>query len=495
MYGLWQAKWLKKRPHPQPLSRRERGVPVSEVVSCVLPLYIHNLVTKKADGFLKRRYLKIILKPVKALILWVIRLSGYELISNELLTGNNGLYKKIGDLLSFRKAAEKEIYSLKEQHFIDSDEVKYLKIYLDTASRLIDVFKQRHQSIVNNDFLDRERYIWDSVADIASPDRGQEYPSCRWVEGGLSFIQGRLRVCPNCVEDGGTPGLMRFASGQIPVREILRLRKLIILANQNGGFSPCNNCVFRTKKRWEPKQHLFDIICIAHSTACNLICEYCYSVPEKRYLQPLSGIPRLKPTFEHLIENSYLSPKSIIQWGGGEPTIVPEFDELFNYLGHYGVNSEVYSNGVKLSKIVLNALAANQAGIMISLDAGTRRSYAMIKGKDHYGRVVANIATYAAANPYRTIMKMIISRNNVSDVTPFFETAERAGVRVVCYDVLMYQKHIDHEVIDASALFCYESEKRGLQCLKGEVGFIYRPGDKIDERIDERLQFYRRNPA
>ena len=52
---------------------------------------------------------------------------------------------------------------------------------------------------------------------------------------------------------------------------------------------------------------------------------------------------------------------------------------------------------------------AHEAADVTSLDAGTPETYARIKGRAVFGRVVANVARYARANSGRTILKMIVS--------------------------------------------------------------------------------------
>jgi MoaA/NifB/PqqE/SkfB family radical SAM enzyme len=139
-----------------------------------------------------------------------------------------------------------------------------------------------------------------------------------------------------------------------------------------------------------------------------------------------------------LIADGLLAPRARIQWGGGEPTILREFDALFGLLSRHGVDSEVYSSGVRIPKVLIDGLTENRAGVMVSLDAGTADTYARIKGRAVFDRVVANVARYARANPGRTLLKMILSSQNLGEVCGFLDVAEKAGVRIVCFDTMMF---------------------------------------------------------
>ena len=329
---------------------------------------------------------------------------------------------------------------------------------------------------------------WPAISYVQSPPNSEPdddiYPSCRWIEGGLSFVPGRLRVCPNTNAHGGPPGLARFIEGRLPVEEIVAKRAVIREANRAGGFAPCGQCAYRERRAWKPRPHAFDILCIAQAAACNLACHYCHTIPESRYLQNPGVVPSLLPAISSLISEGLLAPDARIQWGGGEPTILREFEALFGLLHRHGAYSEVYTSGLRVPPILLEAMAEDRAGVMVSLDCGTRETYARIKGRDAFNRVVANVARYARTNPRRTLLKMILSRNNLGEVPQFLDLAEAAGVRIVCYDTMMYEDHVDDAIVEAAARFRLEAEARGLECRAGEVGLVYNVEDRVSARID-----------
>ena len=122
---------------------------------------------------------------------------------------------------------------------------------------------------------------------------------------------------------------------------------------------------------------------------------------------------------------------------------------------------------------------------MISIDAGTKEVYNIIKGKNLFDKVVQNIKEYVKANKYRVILKMIICDENKHEVISFLNIAEKLDVKIVCYDVLMYQNYIHQEIINAAALLKYESMKRGIEARIGGVGAIYNPTDNIRQRIEQ----------
>jgi molybdenum cofactor biosynthesis enzyme MoaA len=430
---------------------------------------------------------KALSRYIKAAVRHGFAAVGFDLLNRRAGSSLTTIRKELEDFRAFRFAAEEEIVKLKDQTLADRDQLAVQKDYL---SALQSVVAEQDKLLLPEFVSAGESTRSDRISMVnIIPNDGtseEDYPSCSWIEGGLSFVPGRVRVCPNSHSQGGTPGLLSFKDGRLPVDDILAQRDIIRRANRIDCFDPCNGCAYRVKTNWKPRRYAFDLLCISHATACNLACNYCHTIPEDRYLQNPNSVPRLYPTIEALISDGHLAPDSRVQWGGGEPTILKEFPELFTLLDNHGANSEVFSSGVRVSEVLMDGLARNCAGVMISLDAGTRETYARIKGRPVFDRVVTNVGRYARVNPGRTILKMILFEENLGEILQFLDIAERKGVRIVCFDTPMYRNRVDNQIIDAASLFSDEAAKRGLECRIGEVGSVYNPSDQIADRVAHR---------
>jgi molybdenum cofactor biosynthesis enzyme MoaA len=448
-----------------------------------LPSAFDTPLVVRAPSMSPRRdkgWLSLSLKPLVRRVFYICvdalrRLTGFDWTS---------FRTELADLRSFRTAAEAEIALLKEQVLSDTDQLNVQRVYLSALQSIVSAQDNQIDASANS-VRESLRTIRTSIPSDSTTLGGSEgvFPSCRWIEGGLSFVPGHVRVCPNCNSAGGAPGLVAFAEGRLPVDTILARKEIIRRGNRINAFSPCTNCAYRTEQRWSPREYAFDILCISHATACNLACNYCHTIPEERYLQHPGLVPSLYGTIEALINEGHLAPNSLIQWGGGEPTILREFPALFRMLESHGAYSEVYSSGVRISEVLLESLSRNRAGVMVSLDAGTAETYANIKGRPAFDRVVANVARYASKNPGRTILKMILFENNLGEVSQFLDVAERTGVRIVCVDTPLYLNHVGDQFVEAAAFFCDEAERRGLEWRMGEVGNVFNPADRVAERI------------
>ena len=410
------------------------------------------------------------------------RLSGQHRLAEHPVLNWYDLRGELADLRAYKIAAASELEALKERSLSDADSLRVQGDYLRTLEVLQGVRSGAQDAVVEGPAVTLDKV---SPIRAADTDAAAATYSCRWIEGGMSFVPGQVRVCPNCNAKGGAPGLARFPDAALPVEDILRKKEIIRQGNQQDAFDPCTRCAYREKKGWPKKEHAFNILCLSHATACNLACDYCHTIPEERYLQNPGQVPPLLPVIRQLIDEGHLAPDTLVQWGGGEPTILREFNEMFTLLENHGAFSEVYTSGVRISQVVMDALARDTAGVMVSLDAGTADTYRHIKGRDSFNRVVDNVQQYAQRNIDSTILKMIFFERNLGEVTAFLDVAERAGVRIVCFDTPLYRDHVDDRFIDAAALFCDEAERRGLEWRPGEVGLVYNPADRVYGRVQD----------
>ena len=101
-------------------------------------------------------------------------------------------------------------------------------------------------------------------------------------------------------------------------------------------------------KPWPRTRHPIEIVGIAHYAYCNIKCSYCFLQTQ----DPASFAAGLKPysllpAIRELIEGGHLAPNAIIDWGGGEPTSYPEFDELLSMLLDHGTFHYLHTNGTR----------------------------------------------------------------------------------------------------------------------------------------------------
>ena len=176
----------------------------------------------------------------------------------------------------------------------------------------------------------------------------EPYPSCEWIEGGLAFNRASLHTCLIVHHRTGLPFVADYRGGALPFETLLGVREEIRAANKQEGHPECRGCPHLKTKPWPRTRHPIEIVGIAHYAYCNIKCSYCFLQTQ----DPASFAAGLKPysllpAIRELIEGGYLAAHAIIDWGGGEPTSYPEFDELLSMLLDHGTFHYLHTNGTR----------------------------------------------------------------------------------------------------------------------------------------------------
>jgi molybdenum cofactor biosynthesis enzyme MoaA len=163
--------------------------------------------------------------------------------------------------------------------------------------------------------------------------------------------------------------------------------------------------------------------------------------------------------FENALNSRYLSVDTNIHWAGGEPTLLPDFEEVAGMLIANGVNQTIFTNCVVHSPFVEEGLRRKLLRAVISVDSGTPGTFAKIKGRDLFDRVWSTIARYAETNG-KVTLKYIVYHNNSSsdDIRNFVSLCKQNGipkVAVVPENVEFAMRNISEATLRAAALLIH----------------------------------------
>ena len=298
---------------------------------------------------------------------------------------------------------------------------------------------------------------------FVSAREGQPYASCGDLLGTLVFDTQQVTACCFSRSGRGWPPLASFRGGALPVSEIIRSRIEIIEENQGEGFRHCKGCVRLQEGIWSPRPYVFDRILVANSRNCNLRCQYCSigrGEADTTRFYPIRAI------VSGLLKDGIMDPNGSMDWGGGEPIIYPEFDEIIGDTLDYGVRHLVHTNATRCSPTLLTALEKNLARLDTSIDAGTRETYFKIKKRDEFDHVWDNLERYAATGG-RVVGKFIFMEENFHEAHLFVEEAARRGVRNLCYDIDLNCESTSGGLADAVGNFVIRARELGLRTEKG----------------------------
>jgi MoaA/NifB/PqqE/SkfB family radical SAM enzyme len=234
---------------------------------------------------------------------------------------------------------------------------------------------------------------------------------------------------------------------------------------------------------------------------CNLLCTTCPRTYEQ--LEPEADMPW--NVFTSLIDQ-YPNIARVVLHGIGEPMLVKDIAERVAYLKARGTYVLFNTNGTLLNEA--NGRKLIEAGLdelRVSLDAAQPDVYQMVRGKDFFDKIVANLATFTrlqrelqAPRP-RVSLWLTGLRETVDQLPEFVRLAQRVGVYEVYLQRLVFfdEPMSDQSLARAeSALFEHTTEREEALIEEAarvakELGVTFSasgavdPGESIRKKRDE----------
>lgn len=200
-----------------------------------------------------------------------------------------------------------------------------------------------------------------------------------------------------------------------------------------------------------------------HRNYCNCRCTYCpfWDVTPKPRLSSVALLLR------NLFEQRVIADDCTFAWGGGESTLLKEFDEQVIMLSDRGYRQFIHTNAIRFSPAIAEVLRRGQAVVNVSLDSGDAQSYAGIKGINAWERVLENLARYRAclAQPEALEIKYLLNRDTAVPrrIRDFFAVCRLLDIKKVLYSFdindLPWERYIPF-----AQLIMQEAKESGMAC-------------------------------
>ncbi|MBU0958906.1 MAG: radical SAM protein, partial [Nanoarchaeota archaeon] len=135
---------------------------------------------------------------------------------------------------------------------------------------------------------------------------------------------------------------------------------------------------------WQRGEQIYPLyVEISPSGACNHRCIFC-ALDFMGYKQNFLDTKRLRAI---ITEMSSLGVKSIMFGGEGEPLMHPDIVKIIQHTREMGIDVALTTNGVLLTKDIIEEILPYLSWIKVSLDAATSSTYSKIhrtKAEDYF---------------------------------------------------------------------------------------------------------------
>ena len=267
-----------------------------------------------------------------------------------------------------------------------------------------------------------------------------KYTSCIHLEHGITFFSNSVQIC--CISShpggGNIMQIPNYRGELIDWDKIFENRKQMRDGIKNGIVpEKCTGCYYLKEQEWNSENYIDEVL-IGHFTHCNCNCIYCYTEKDKKFFNN-NKTYNIYPVIRDMIEKGILSKNATVTFGGGEPTILHEFEELVYLLLDYDVyNIRIHSDGIKYSPAIEKGLKLGKITLITSIDSGSKETYEKIKQVPCYDKVWQNMAKYAKTKNglIRTKYVLIPGVNDsLSEVRNFLKKTYESGIRNIAFDI------------------------------------------------------------
>lgn len=181
---------------------------------------------------------------------------------------------------------------------------------------------------------------------------------------------------------------------------------------------------------------------ISPSGGCNHRCIFC----ALDYLEYKPGFLETTILKKFLRDITRKGTKSIMFAGEGEPLLHKDLADLIVFAKDKGLDVAVTTNGVLLSKFILNKILPSLSWLRVSLNAGTPKTYSLVHktANSDFDRVIGNIEEAADMKRRKKIqctigVQLLLLNENCDEVCRLAGILKRAGA-----DYLIVKPYSQH---------------------------------------------------
>ncbi len=260
------------------------------------------------------------------------------------------------------------------------------------------------------------------------------YKSCEDSLHTICFMPEGLRHCMYMIPENAPPVIPIFSNRPVNPEFVFDCKMEIEETRMDGYLqSDCENC-FRACVRNFDNENYINKVLISHKTDCNAKCTFCYNnFASNTKHSPYKILPQLeqfKPYFRDCE----------MHFGGGEPTIWDEFDEIIDFAIKENFRKIfIATNGSVFSEKLAQAIKMGIAEPVFTTDTANAELFEQIKGLN-FNEVTENIKKYLTYDEEKIAIRnkcLIIPNVNDSEdlIREWVDYNKQLGIKNLAIDI------------------------------------------------------------
>lgn len=240
-----------------------------------------------------------------------------------------------------------------------------------------------------------------------------------------------------------------------------------IVDGLNRGINtPCTGCPKLEKKIWTEDD---DTLYIDFGTGfngdlCNFNCCYCNM---NGYLTNIENQnPKKIIDYLNEIKKANVAPKIILGLAAGEPTLRSDFTQILECAENNNWHIAIATNGSVHNSKLLDMIDEGYVdNILVSMDAGTKETFELVKGSTLFDKVKSNIIEFSRKGVSLLLKYILLEEKNDSkkDIVSFVEFAELTNAHILLsHDAYMINERLSEKSVKTFEMFMYECYKRNI---------------------------------
>ena len=305
------------------------------------------------------------------------------------------------------------------------------------------------------------------------------YKSCYWIETGINFDIDAYKVCCLYSAKGGGNTIVKdnYKGEPVDWDEFFEFKKKMKDLHKKGEIYPkCEGCIFLEERDWPDDHTKISMINLDYWTKCNSKCSYCHTMLDKERYNKFKNYNFL-PILKDMIKRDILRPNGHVSFGGGEVTLLREFDKLLNIFMKAGFPlTRIHSSCIKYSRAIEKGLKDGCVDLIVSVDSGTKEMHEKVKQVKSHDKVWKNLKRYAShqKDPNAVKVKFILIpglNDSKEEIDLWLEKTKKSGVNFVLHEIESKWFYARRENVpdDIIAYFDYAKEKAEQLGLKYEL--------------------------